>query len=359
MSIFTESQFYLSVERMRVKAPTRTVLESAPETPSAGCGNREPAGASAEERSHEHGAADPWAPLVFLGGQRPGGRRSQPRPALRHILKPVELRQLRDAVDRASLASRRAAEPDPQGLGYSATEARLESSFMRLLERIWVAYQPIVSVSERSTLGYEALLRCTDLAFPTPNDVLEIAARRHRLLHLGQLIRERAAATLAGLSDKPLLFVNLHPRDLLDPELVDPTSPLTAMASQVVLELSERASLELIDGVQARIRALRGLGFRIALDDLGGGSAALANFALLEPEFVKIDVSLVRDINENPLKQKLVASLRALCRDAGKLIVAVGVETPLERDTLLELGCDLLQGDLFAPPGPAFPQPRF
>jgi EAL domain-containing protein (putative c-di-GMP-specific phosphodiesterase class I) len=76
---------------------------------------------------------------------------------------------------------------------------------------------------------------------------------------------------------------------------------------------------------------------------------------MLEPEIVKLDITLVRDIDTSSVKQKLVSSMTALCNDMGLQIVAEGVETAAERDTLVDLGCDLLQGYLFARPGRAFP----
>jgi EAL domain-containing protein (putative c-di-GMP-specific phosphodiesterase class I) len=100
---------------------------------------------------------------------------------------------------------------------------------------------------------------------------------------------------------------------------------------------------------------LRKQGYRVAVDDLGAGYAGLSSFALLEPEIVKLDVSLLRDIDQSPVKQKLVASMTALCKDMGFLVVAEGIETPAERDCVISLGCDLLQGFLFARPGRPFP----
>jgi EAL domain-containing protein (putative c-di-GMP-specific phosphodiesterase class I) len=141
----------------------------------------------------------------------------------------------------------------------------------------------------------------------------------------------------------------------MDDELADPATPLAAIADRVVLEITERSSLGGLDDVQGRVAALRRLGYRIAIDDLGAGYAGLTSFALLEPEFVKIDMTLTRGIDKSAVKQKLVRSLTSLCRDMNMIIVTEGVETPAERDTLVELGCDLLQGYLFAKPGPPFP----
>ena len=151
------------------------------------------------------------------------------------------------------------------------------------------------------------------------------------------------------------LFLNLHPLDLADEELFDELAPLSRLASRVVLEVTERAAIEEVDAVERRVSQLRERGFRIAVDDLGAGYAGLSSFALLEPEIVKLDVSLLRDIDQSPVKQKLVASMTALCKDMGFLVVAEGIETPAERDCVVSLGCDLLQGFLFARPGRPFP----
>jgi EAL domain-containing protein (putative c-di-GMP-specific phosphodiesterase class I) len=105
------------------------------------------------------------------------------------------------------------------------------------------------------------------------------------------------------------------------------------------------------------VTRLRGLGYRIAIDDLGAGYAGLTSFAQLEPEVVKVDMSLVRGIDSSPVKQKLVRSIIALCTELGIQLVAEGIETPAERDAVVALGGDLCQGYLFAKPGRGFPTP--
>jgi EAL domain-containing protein (putative c-di-GMP-specific phosphodiesterase class I) len=97
------------------------------------------------------------------------------------------------------------------------------------------------------------------------------------------------------------------------------------------------------------------MGFRIAVDDLGAGYAGLTSFALLEPEIVKLDMTLIRDVHQSRTRQNLIRSMTGLCKDMGMLVVGEGVETIEERETLRELGCDLLQGYLFAKPGKPFP----
>jgi EAL domain-containing protein (putative c-di-GMP-specific phosphodiesterase class I) len=100
---------------------------------------------------------------------------------------------------------------------------------------------------------------------------------------------------------------------------------------------------------------LRALGYQIAVDDLGAGYAGLTSLAQLQPELIKIDMSLVRDIDREPTRRMLVGMMLGVAREMGMTVVAEGVETVAERDTLIELGCDLLQGYLFARPGAAFP----
>ena len=103
--------------------------------------------------------------------------------------------------------------------------------------------------------------------------------------------------------------------------------------------------------MRSRIRALKDMGFRIAIDDLGAGYAGLTSFAVLEPHVVKLDMSLVRGVDREPLKRRLIGSMTRVCKESGILVVAEGVETTAEHDAVVELGCDLVQGFLIGRPG--------
>jgi EAL domain-containing protein (putative c-di-GMP-specific phosphodiesterase class I) len=150
--------------------------------------------------------------------------------------------------------------------------------------------------------------------------------------------------------------VNLHPFDLFDDDLYSPSAPLSEVAEQAVLEITESASLDETDDLPDRLERLRAMGFRIALDDLGAGYASLSAFAHLDPHAVKLDKSLTRGVDIDSTKQKLIATLNGLCTELGILVVGEGVEFASQRDTLVSLGCDLLQGYLFSPPAPGFPR---
>ncbi len=302
-------------------------------------------------------------PVVLVTGlpALDGAREAIDYGALKYLVKPVDPAQLRSTVDQAvqlyRLARMKREALDLLGLnGGPSDRAGLEAGFERALMSLWVAVQPILRARDGSVFGYEALLRTREPTLPGPAEVLDAADRLQQRERLGRVMRALSVQSVLGAREDFTLFVNLHPEDLLDPDLAALDSQFARSAPRLVLEITERASLDHVTDVGARVKALRALGFRIAIDDLGAGYAGLTAFALLEPDIVKLDMALVRGIDQKPVQQKLVASMTSLCKDMGMLVVAEGIETPAERDTLIALGCDLLQGFLFARPGPPFPR---
>ena len=284
--------------------------------------------------------------------------------AFHYLTKPAQRDEVERVLDRAARLQRmaklklQAAELLGHQAGLGVDRAGLEASFERCLEGLWVAYHPIVDVAGKRVFGHEALLRSDEPSLPHPGAVLDAAERLGRLDDLGRRIRELASLPfLNGAQGK--LFVNLHVTDLADASLTHTGSPLSLMADRVVLEITERSSLDEVKDARLRVAQLREMGFSIAVDDMGAGYAGLTSFALLEPEYVKLDVSLIRDVHLSATKQKIIRSMTDLCRDMGMQVVAEGVETENERDVLLEIGCDFLQGFLFAKPGKPFPPVRF
>ena len=284
--------------------------------------------------------------------------------ALRYLQKPVDMHNLvavlKHAVRLGKMArlKREAVELLGDPTKILGDRASLEVGFKRALEGLWMAYQPIVQWSQRRTIAYEALLRSTEPTLPHPGAIVDAAQRLNMLPNLGRAIRQHVAGTVAK-SPIPQVFVDLHPSDLNDADLYSPDAPLTRIASKVVLEITERASLDDIPEVQTRIAHLRRLGFRIAVDDVGAGYAGLTSIANLEPEVMKIDMGLVRDIDVSSTKQKLVGAMVSLCAEMNVMVIAEGIETKMERDTLKRLGCDTMQGYFFAKPGKPFPDAVF
>ncbi len=276
--------------------------------------------------------------------------------AYKYLVKPVSADRLEEVLQKAVRMRQmaRIRREAVEVLG-AIPDQGLKDSFKSAMQTLWIAYQPIVHKSG-ALYGYEALLRSREPALPHPGAVLDAAEKLDKLDDLGRRVRELAAGPVTGNDKVGTLFVNLHPRDLEDEELVSPDSPLAQIASRVVLEITERASVESINDLRGRVAKLRDTGYRIAVDDLGAGYAGLTSFALLEPEIVKIDMSLVRDVDRLPVKQRLIESMTSLCREMGIMVVGEGVETAAERDTLLSLGCDLLQGYFMSKPAEPFPE---
>jgi EAL domain-containing protein (putative c-di-GMP-specific phosphodiesterase class I) len=282
--------------------------------------------------------------------------------AFRYLTKPVMPATLREVIDRAvrvhGVARLKRQALELQGASWPGDRAALEARVSTGMEGLWLAFQPIVAWRGRRVYGYEALLRTTEPTLSNhPVAFLEAAERLGKLEELGRKVRARAATS--DLPTGAKLFVNLHASDLSDDELYRRDSPLAMIADRVVLEITERSSLDGIKDLEARVGKLRGLGFAIAIDDLGAGYAGLTSFAQLQPEIAKLDMSLVRDVPAHPTKQSIIRSMVRLCVELGIVVICEGVETAQERDTLAELGCDLMQGYLFAKPGRDFPAPNW
>jgi len=303
-------------------------------------------------------------PVVLLTGapDMPSALAAIDLGAFGYLPKPFDIDHLRSLLERAVSLSKlarakRAAmtlldNENPR----AGDRMGLDIVFGRAIESMWMAYQPIVRAADRQLFGYEALMRSSEPALPHPGAVLDAAEALGRIFDLGKLVRARAAEPIGHAHDAVALFVNLHAADLNDDALLANAEPLSKIAKRVVLEITERASLEGVHDVRGRVRALREMGFRIAVDDLGAGYAGLTSFTVLEPDVVKLDMDLVRDVDSNRMKRSIVTSMVTLCHEMGVIVVAEGVETLAERDILVDLGCDLLQGYLFAKPGPAFPE---
>jgi EAL domain-containing protein (putative c-di-GMP-specific phosphodiesterase class I) len=302
---------------------------------------------------------DPELPIIVLTGAPAfdSAVRSIDFGVFRYVMKPIEpnelVRAVSDAVHTRALAKARKA-------AFDETTRPAGTEDLAVLERalasVWLAVQPIVYQARCGVVAYEALLRTHDQTLRDPGAVLSAAERLGQLPAVGRAVRARAAELMPRMPVDTQLFMNLHPVDLLDELLFQRSEGLSAFADRIVLEITERSSLEHIPDVRSRVNALKRLGYKIALDDMGAGYAGLTSFAVLQPQFVKIDLSLVRDVDRDPIKQTLVRTLVGLARELRIEVIAEGVETMGERECLSGLGVELMQGYLFARPGPPFPR---
>ena len=234
----------------------------------------------------------------------------------------------------------------------SKTDAEFQEKMVRFekaLARSWMAFQPIFDVPANRTFAYEALVRTDEESLKRTDVLIATAERLGRIHDLGRTVRSAVATAAAEIPDDVLIFVNVHGLELTDDDLFADSCALAPIAERVVLEITERVGLDPVAG-PAKVAMLRQRGYRIAVDDLGAGYAALGALATLEPEIVKLDMSLVRDLDRHATKRRVVGAIATLCRELGSRVVAEGVETPSEFAALREAGIELIQGFLLARP---------
>jgi len=215
-------------------------------------------------------------------------------------------------------------------------------------------YQPIVTADEARIFGYEALVRCQVPELRSPLILFDIAERSGRIRPLNRALRAISVEPFPDLPAPEFMFINLHVDDFSDPQMLNPPKAMLDYSDRIVLEVTERAAIQNMDAFRKNLQVMRDHGFRIAIDDLGSGYSALNTLADIVPEYIKLDMALIRGIDTNPVRQNLVRNMRAFADDLGVKVVAEGVETKGEYHTVRELGCHLIQGYYFARPAEAF-----
>jgi diguanylate cyclase (GGDEF)-like protein len=217
------------------------------------------------------------------------------------------------------------------------------------------AYQPIVRANTWEVFGYEGLCRPALDIFPTPTDLILTAERAGMLRKLGRVLREMAIEPLPRLNNGGCIFVNVHPYELNDPDLLKESGSLfEEFSSRIVFEVTEAGKIRDYAQFRLALAKLRERGFRVALDDLGAGYSGLNALALLEPDFVKLDAALLRGVDSDNRKSRLIKHILEYAVGEGVQVIAEGIETEQETRVVTDLGCPLLQGFHFAPPGPPF-----
>jgi len=207
---------------------------------------------------------------------------------------------------------------------------------------VYVDYHPIVLATTREIFGYEALARGQMRTLRSPEVMFEVAAEADLIWELSRLCRARA---LEGMSTRlegdQLLFINVDPTDFNDPAF---TEQEVAEPSRVVIEITERTAIKDYPKFRDRLKAFRDMGYRFAVDDAGSGYAGLGSIANLEPDFIKLDISLISAIDTNFIKQNLVQTMVKFADDHGAKVIAEGVERAEEFKTVQDLGVHLVQG---------------
>lgn len=269
----------------------------------------------------------------------------------RLVRKPLHMIEFRNTVEAA------VAEVTQDRAGSELTVDLLRALDTTIGEsRVSFVYQPIVDGNDRSIFGYEALCRPSDEAFEGPEKLFETAERAGRVTDLGRACRNVSTQAIDSMDPERLMFVNLHPYEINESLVVEAEGPLQRYSNRLVFEITETASITNYARLRRLIDSLRNSGFRVALDDLGTGHSGLNALARIAPDFVKLDMSLVRGLQKDTGSSRLVSHLIDFSRGESIQVIAEGVETEEERDALLDTGCQLMQGFLFARPGEPFPK---
>ena len=269
----------------------------------------------------------------------------------RVIRKPFDRESFVNALDGAiaGRARLRDAYIGAQREGFDRQRRELEECLSSDL--LTLALQPIVSTGNSALVGYEALLRSKHPGLDTPLALVSAAESHGMLGRLADRVAECAVRILAAMPADLTLFLNAHPAELADADEVRRRfGRLGPWAQRIVIEITERTDVLQVTNWQHVVTFLTGAGFRIAVDDLGAGYNSLAVLAELHPAFAKVDMSIVRNIDTDMRKQRLVELLSHVARATQAQLIVEGIETEAEAAVVKRLGADYLQGFLFGHP---------
>ncbi len=217
-------------------------------------------------------------------------------------------------------------------------------------------FQPIVSLSERRILGYEALTRGpSNGALHSPLNLFATARHAGRLSELEVACRKSACRRFSEQQLDGKLFLNVSPDSLLEPghqpgRTLQLLQAYGIAPSRVVIELTEQSPTDDFALLDTALHHYRAMGFSIALDDLGAGYSSLRLWSELRPDYVKIDRHFIDGIHLDAVKREFVGSILQMAKASRAQVIAEGIELQEELAVLSEMGVDLLQGYLLCRP---------
>ena len=246
---------------------------------------------------------------------------------------------------------------DPEVYRTDLQERRCHEEFRRLINEELVTYhfQPIIDAKDGSVFAYEALMRVDLPTLHSPADVLRLAREENCLHEVERITFFRASSAYQALENagkvvpSALLFVNSIASQYLTPdELSEYSARYASILPRIVIEITEE---EVLDPKALRIKqTIRGSSGAFALDDYGSGYSNERSLLELSPNYIKIDLSIIRDIDTDANKRQIVSNTVSYAHQRGMKVVAEGLETADEVRTVLSLGVDLLQGFFLAMP---------
>lgn len=213
-----------------------------------------------------------------------------------------------------------------------------------------MVYQPIFGLAEGTVAGVEALARFHHQPAQGPDRWFADAAVVGLAVEFELMAVRHALQEALDAPADTWLAVNISPVTAMDTAFH--AAVLGSRPDRVVMEVSEHAIIDDYDRFQRSIEPLRQAGVRLAIDDAGAGFASLRHMVALAPDIIKLDVSLTKDIDDDPRRRAMARALISFAAELGTAIVAEGVETQAEFDTLRQLGVSTASGYLLARPGP-------
>ncbi len=212
------------------------------------------------------------------------------------------------------------------------------------------ALQPIVDCQQDSVIGYEIFCRPSDDHFSNAAALFTTAERAGRIVELGRVIRLEFAKAVNEAPKNSYLFINIHPFELYDNELLTENPQLKQYAPRIVFEVTDTSAIRNVKRAKQSVQQLREMGFRIALDELGPEYGSLNKLLQIEPDFVKFNISLLEDVTPSSRAGRLVTHFFDCARSERISVIIAGVETEQQRKTAMSFGGRFLQGYLFARP---------
>nr|MDQ3282546.1 EAL domain-containing protein [Acidobacteriota bacterium] len=209
-------------------------------------------------------------------------------------------------------------------------------------ERFRIVFQPIVEIASGRIVGYEALTRFAAEPRRSPDIWFAEAAESGLGEELELATIAAALAQLPAIAEDAYLSINVSPSTINSGAIE--RALRTAPLERILLEVTEHDPIADYDAFRAALAPLRERGLKLAVDDAGAGYASFRHILSVAPDVIKLDTSLTRDVDRDPSRRALAAALIAFARDTGSRVVAEGVETAAELDTLRELGATNAQG---------------
>lgn len=239
-------------------------------------------------------------------------------------------------------------------------EKSIGEAFMDILKKgdIRTVFQPIVSLKDGSILGYEALSRGPkNSALENPGMLFDVARVYGKLWELELLCRIKALENISQVNRNANLFLNVDPQVIHDEKFKkgftkEFLKEYNINPQNIVFEITEKNSVTDLNSFKKTIEHYKEQGYRIAIDDTGSGYSGLKLITDIHPQYIKLDMNLIRDIDKDGMKYALIKTLYEFCLVSDIKVVAEGIETESELQALIDIGVNFGQGYYIQKPSP-------